>query len=315
LGGDVSTPIKMELSENKSRTPILRLDGKERLKDYSFLEKDLANDFSELLKAVLRSNPAAAYVIYKNKSEIVKNLLKSLEVGAFLSKEERFIVSAKGGEKTDIFRPLVIGDNKIIYTRFDSLDAVGLAKAHEALYAILRYAHKPSGMILDLRHCVDDKPANAVKLLSMFKNPEQLLLSYDFKNLKPFILKIEIPLIVVIGSETRGSPEIFASLIKNYSGIVSIGEQTFGTPFPFKNIPFNNGKILNLPIIPEAMVKVLPYPVVPDISIDHIYPMVSYKVITGKVDAYSKDKAIKRALEILLCVHALTKKREKREKQ
>ena len=299
-----------KLLKKYTSSVILFDEHKEQVPNYVELEKNLVNDFSEILHSALHSNPSAASIIYKKRDNILFNLVNSLQIGAHLVKGEDIGEKSSEKERKKIsYDPILIDSNKIIYARLDSLDSDILATIHEKSCAIMRYARKPNGMILDLRNCRDTHPENAVKILSMFKEDEELFESKDFKNIKPFLFRIKLPLIVIIGSETKGSPEIFASLIKNFSGIVSIGTKSSGTPFPLKKIKLKSGITLNVPIIPEALAAISPYSVEPDIDIDPIYPVIPFEKFSKGVKP-TEDKAINRAAEILLCLHALTKKKK-----
>jgi C-terminal processing protease CtpA/Prc len=294
-------------ADTAEKTPIIPPQNEtENIPDYSGLEKDLSDNFSEVLHSALNSNPAAASIIYKKKEIILKDLVKSLQIGAKLVSEDKKQKSDTA-QKCTIYSPILIESNKIIYSRLDCLNDQTLNKIHESVCSIMRYARKPDGMILDLRKCKDKNTVNAIKLLSLFKKDEQLFNSKDFRKTKKFLYQITLPLIVITGSETEGSPEIFTDLIKNYSGIVSVGGTTAGSPFPFTGTKMKNGKILKIPVIPEALAEVPPFPVSPDIEIRPVYPVFPYDKFKQGESA-DKDKAIKRAAEILLCLHALTKK-------
>ena len=311
--GDIS-PVSDSVKNISDNKPSIISPEKnaEKTPNYVELEKELIDGFSEILHYTLHSNPAAASIIYREKDMIVKDLVKSLQVGAHITESKD---QSGNGEKiipenNAVYNPILIDSNKIVYTRLDSFTTEGMAKLHESVCSIMRYARKPDGMILDLRKCSDSSSENAVKLLSMFKDDEKLFNSKDFKKIKPFLFKITLPLIVIVGKETKGSPEIFTNLIKNFSGIVSIGSKTSGSPFPFNNIKLKNGAVLKLPVIPEVLADIPPYTVSPDIDIKPVYPVLPYKKLR-EGEPTSKDRAINRAAEILLCLHALTKKKKK----
>jgi C-terminal processing protease CtpA/Prc len=303
--------ISIKADEISLKTELInRQQEHSILIDYNTLEKNLNLEFSDIIRKILKANPSAAQYIFKNKKLILKQITSALHLGVqYNSKPNSNSVplDLKPINSSDYFSPVIIKSNKIIYIRMDNFISDSIKKLYNDLIAIMRYSQKPVGIVLDLRNCIANDQKTAVQALNIFCKPENIMKNKEFSTLDTFKKFISLPSIVIIGKKTRGTPEVFAVLLKQLSQTILYGEQTFGSPFPFSIVELNSGAELKIPIIPEVFKSIPPYPVKPDIEFHNTYPQISYKDFTTKKEYENKDQAINRASEILLCLVALTK--------
>ena len=86
---------------------------------------------------------------------------------------------------------------------------------------------------------------------------------------------------------------------------ISLGEKTAGMPFKKRKITLSNGDFLMIPQIPDMLGDIVPESVNPSIIFSP-YPQLSYKKISGEAGSEKDDKCIQRAVELIICLNALS---------
>ena len=287
---------------------LSREQEKTILVDYTTFEKKLNLEISDIIKKILQTNPSAAKYVYKNKQLILKEITDALHLGVkYDSNPDSFDTPVNAKEITNsYFSPVLIKNNKVAYIRLDNFNPELIQHLYDDLTAIMRYSRKPIGILLDLRNCMGNNQDAAIKALSIFCQPGKIVKDLELQDSIMFEKNIKLPIITIIGHKTLGTPEIFAVLLKKLTKTILYGESSAGAPFNFSVVNLDSGAKLKIPVIPEALSFIPPYPVKPDILFHKTYPQISYKDFYGKKENKSKDEAINRASEILLCLVALT---------
>jgi len=281
--------------------------------------KKIAPDVDELLRGAFMACPALRGKISdKLRIEILRAIGTALDKGI----EYRSSVAGKrsggaGAASADVKRDasdsskdapptprkaLLIASNKVLYARLDSFDEKSVKTLVEDLTSVFRQSRKPVGVILDLRTTDTGEVASAVSAASLFASYGKLP---KVDGARRWRRMVHIPTVVLIGSGTRGPSEVFALLVTTFGKVATMGTNSSGHPFPKKEITLSNGDVLSVPRIPRGLEEIPRAPVTSAIECDE-GKIISYKNLRGHIDAYKKDSCLKRAVDLVICLEAIS---------
>ena len=267
--------------------------------------KDVILQVNEIIKKAQQEYPALSKSLSNEKKiEILKSLVNTLNRGMeYLPADAENIRKVKDKSDTASFPTIMIASNQVLYIRLDSLSKKSVQQLKEDCESSSNLAKKPLGIILDLRttQCYDYK--SAVQALGLFASKDNMQ-KYNLKSSYEQIMKI--PIILLTGCDTEGAAEVFAKLLIEMKRSISLGEKTAGIPFKKRKVTLSNGDFLMIPQVPDMLADMMPESVLPSINFAP-YPQLSYKKISDVPGAEKDDMCIQRAVELIICLDALSK--------
>ncbi len=268
-------------------------------------QKDIISSLSELVALAGNRIPALSRPVSPQEEEkIINEILSSMNSGIKYYSLRPPEAEEKGlndiqDEKPQIYPPLMIASNKIMYIRIDRPDEESYKELKKESDYDSLIKNPPAGLIIDLRNASGNDIRAALKNLSLFLSENQEA---------PKTFKTHAA--VLIGSKTKGSAEVLAAMLELSCHAIVIGNPSAGTPFKMKQEKLSNGAYVEIPLIPDELRDASPAPLKPAVETE-AYPQISYEVLSSKNGAELKDKCISRAADLLISLDALRKKMNK----
>jgi len=206
-----------------------------------------------------------------------------------------------GGGSPKPKRGLSIASNRVLYVRIDSFDEASVKTLAEDLTSAFRQLRKPVGVILDLRSASGGDVPSAVAAVGLFVSSGKL----PKCGIRYWAKASSVPVVILIGRGTSGPAEVFASLAMAHGNVVTLGQPSLGRPFPRKEVGLSNGGTLSVPLIPKGLEEVPRSPVPSSIQCAAA-PVVGYEELRGKKGTYKKDACLKRAVDLVICLEAIS---------
>lgn len=267
--------------------------------------KDVILQINEIIKKSQEDYPALAKTLSNEKKhQLLKAVVNTLDRGMEYISATDFN-SRKVIDNSDIEpqSAIMVASNQVLYIRLDSFSNKSLKQLKADCESSSQLAKQPLGIIIDLRNAQCFNYKAAIHALGLFATPRSLQ-KYNLRtNFKQTLKK---PVILLTGGETSGAAEVFAKLLIDMKRSISLGEKTAGIPFKKRKVTLSNGDFLMIPQIPDLLADILPESVKPSIRFTP-YPQLSYKKISGTAGADKEDKCIQRAVELIICLDALSK--------
>ncbi len=198
-------------------------------------------------------------------------------------------------------RGLLLGSNRVFYVRLDNLDDMAVHDLSEELKAVFRQAISPLGVVIDIRgtHSGSDRAAAAA--VGLFAPAGELP---SLEGIQYSERVSAVPVVILTDGRTKGPAELFASLMKSHGGAIVIGEDTAGEIFPKMLVALAKGGALIVPQIPPGLEDIPREKVCAAIKCP--VERIPFQDIQKDRDAYKKDPCVRRAVEIVICVDALS---------
>lgn len=304
----VEKPLEIKKSSDK---PPVKPDKPEEPKEPEepeqdrLFRKDVILQINEIIKKSQKDYPALSKTLSNEKKiKILKAVVDTLDRGMeYVPADEFSARKIKDNSNIEPVSAIMVSANQVLYIRLDSLSKKSFEQLKADCESSSKLAQKPLGIILDLRNaqCFDYK--SAIQALGLFASPQSLQ-EYNLRTSVKQTLKS--PIILLTGGDTSGAAEVFAKLLIDMNRSISIGEKTAGVPFKKHKTTLSNGDFLMIPQIPDMLSDIIPEAVKPSI-IFAPYPQLSYKKISETAGAEKDDKCIERAVELIICLNALSK--------
>jgi C-terminal processing protease CtpA/Prc len=304
----VQTPAHGE--EQAALSPDHKVSGDELLGKASPFRKEILRKMNEII-AEVESNYPSAIGKYSpaDVEKTVKSLVSSLNSGIeYLSPEEAAAVQDESIKDSPPCPAVIISSQKVLYTRIDEFNTANFAKLKDDCENTARLANKTVGLIIDLRSCQGYDYENCIKSLGLFCPPEKVPRVEDMEIPGR---ALSIPVIILVGSKTKGAAEIFARLMLENGQCLVSGSGTAGYPFFKKKISLKSGNCLLIPSVPKFLSHIPPAQVVPTINAA-AYPQIAYEKISGTAGSEESDKCLQRAIDLLISLDALHKDQKNR---
>lgn len=256
---------------------------------------------NEIIEKIQKNYPSLSKELtVEDKNRLIKAIVETLGNGIEYTEHPTKVAKIEEVKKS--FPAIIIKSQKILYIRLDSFSLKSVKQLGKEMKSCLSNGNKPYGIVLDLRNAQGYNTLNAIKTLGLFISVDKIKVPNSIKVLdKP----LNIPLLILVGKNTRGAAEIFASIMKMNSKAMLLGEETTKLPFKKKKFTLSNGNFLNIPQVPQYLEKMEIIPPVPSIKIP-AYPQIAFKKLREDSDSIS-DKALMRAVDLIICLHALKK--------
>jgi len=280
----VSIPLKLDTTAESMR----------------LFRKDFILLTNEIVEKIQKNYPSLSKELtVEDKNRLIKAIVETLGYGIEYTDTKKI---AKIKEISNSFPAIIIQSQKILYIRLDSFSRKNVEQLWKEMQSYLSNGTKPYGIVLDLRNAQGYNTLNAIKTLGLFISSDKIKIPNSIKVLdKP----LSMPVLILIGKKTTGAAEIFASIMKSNSKAMLIGEDTAKLPFRKEVFTLSNGNFLNIPQVPKYLENMDIIPPVPSIKIT-TYPQIAFKKLQKNSDTIS-DKALRRAIDLIICLHALKK--------
>ncbi len=194
-------------------------------------------------------------------------------------------------------------DTKII----DDVFVISLYNFNENIFSHFRDAlreFQKSGknyLLIDLRNNPGGYLSQAIKIMSFFFDPGQILLKEDFgKNGKihleksipsPFSLKKNLKMAILINRGSASASEIFAGAFQDYGKAIILGEKSYGKGSVQELIPFSDGSSLKVTIAKWLTPKgrqISQKGIEPDVKIKTMDQMDDEKILRKAIQIFKK---------------------------
>jgi len=318
---DPAPPVTLpDLSPDSPPCPGVTTSGKRtsaattRGKTIKF-RKDVVSRIDEIIEKALSECPVLRQKINdKSTTAVLKALCAALGDGleyhppggkkaadAAEGKSASKSGVSKDGKPPEPKRAFTIASNRVLYARLDSFDKTSAKSLAENLTSVFRQPRKPVGVILDLRNATAGDVSSAVAAVGLFVSSGKLPkcgVQYQAKA-------SNVPMVVLIDRGTKGPAEVFTSLAMAHGNVVTLGRSSAGRPFPKKDVELSNGGTLSVPLIPKGLEEIPRTPVPSSIKCD-ASPAVDYAELRGDIEAYKKDACLKRAVDLVICLEAIS---------
>ena len=301
-------PLPVDLNQPAEKPQKLQdnaIKPAELEKDRLF-RKDTILRINEILKQVQQNYPSLAEKFSDEKQEkIIKSLVACLDSGMEYipaAEREKNNIKPKNDGNMEIFPAIIVAKHKVLYIRMDSFTEDTVKQLQTDAVSSYRLANPPDGIILDLRNAQGDNIIEALKALGLFIEADKIPLPDKIKPLKKVL---NTPVLILIGKETKGAPEIFALMMAKLESGMLLGEKTRGAPFNKKEVPLNNGDYLMVPLVPEYLTSLNPAAAVPAINFN-AGPQLDFKKLREEAGSEISDKALQRAIDLIVCLKALS---------
>lgn len=139
-------------------------------------------------------------------------------------------------------------DDGIGYIKLDKFLENSAKEVKDALVAINK--EKPKGVILDLRNNGGGILQEAVKIVNLFINKDQLVVTQKGKNIEKTIvyktqlppLSLTVPLVVLVNASSASASEIVAGSLQDLDRAIIIGQRSYGKGLVQQtfNLPYNS---------------------------------------------------------------------------
>ncbi len=290
---DAPQEIQPQLSAEQERDRLFR--------------KDLVLRLNEVVEKVQTHHPAlAGQLSHDDKNRLLKEFADSLNAGVeYLRAGERSRINQT--EKPDdnaVFPSIIMSSKKTLYVRMDSFSTKAVSQLEEDMTSVFRLVRPPTGFIMDLRNSQSPGTGEVLRALKLFVHggkipaPEKTEPGTD----EP---RVTIPVLLLVGHKTSGAAELFSFLLSSLGKAMSIGEKTAGNPFPQQRLQLSNGDFLLIPKMPEFIPLAASEQVSPAIKAQ-AYPQIDFEHLRNTIGAEVNDNCLNRAVELLVCLHALT---------
>ncbi len=261
-------------------------------------ELELATRVREMLDVLHTHHPSLAAGFDKDQEERLLRTLSAIFPGveylpAGAAPEALPEPPRNGGP----YPGIIVAAQKALYVRLDDFRRDTIRQAREDIAGAARLTRPPVGVVLDLRNARGEDYAGATRLLHLFHGGKAD--AADGKD-----ASVRLPAIVLVGRDTAGAAEVFATLIERAGNALTMGQRTAGRPFPRKKVLLRNGDLLLIPDIPPPLRTVAPVPVKPSVAAQ-AGPQVDYARLAETVDGDQQDACLQRAVDLLLSLHAL----------
>ena len=293
-----------EASSSEKIIPI-----KQQSENKKQFNKELVNEISEIFELIHKNDyllpdklPAAT------KEKVIRQMLNALGGGVKYissSEAEKKDLNADKQENKTIYPPLLLDDGKVLYLRINSFDTNSVLSISRECKKIFKskIANQITGTIVDLRNSQGDDANTLQQAVAVFASSDQ------FASLKlrgALTHSISTPLVLLTGSGTTGSAEIFEYLLcSRLKRAMAIGEKTHGTPFKRNPFKLKNGAKLLIPEIPKRFRGIPQTPQIPDITCQ-AYPQIKFEKLQKNNSCYiHSDIALKRAMDIIVSLNSL----------
>ena len=293
-------------------TPNLehKTGGDELLGKATPFRKEILLRVNEIITEIENNYPSAICKYATTDIEkTVKSLVLSLNSGIeYLSNNEAESVQDEFKKESAPCPAIIIASQKVLYARIDTFNPANFAKFKDDCESTARLANKPIGLIIDIRDCQGYDYESGIKSLALFCPSEKVPKTEDIEIPKR---TLTIPVIMLVGSKTKGVSEIFAKLMLENGQCLISGSATAGYPFYKKKIMLKSGNCLLIPSVPKALSHIPASQVVPTINVA-AYPQVGYEKLSATAGSEESDKCLQRAIDLLISLDALHKDQRSR---
>jgi hypothetical protein len=274
--------------------------------DHKF-RKDLILRLNELILKTQKASPAtSAGFTEEKKLKLLKSFTAALGDGVQYAPALDFKPlksSSEDRKKKKYYKSIIIATGKVLYLRIDAFNNKNLKGLRSDYASVAELDDKPLGVVIDLRSADGIDYDIMSKTLDLFiRNGKRLKVPSSVNN-----AFFEIPIILLVDGKTSGAAEVFAAAVVKAGRGICLGEPTAGVPFKKKKIMLANGDYLLIPVIPKKFAKFATSSLKPDIRFP-AKPQISYELLKNGGDAESSDKCVARAVELLICLNAISKK-------
>jgi len=272
--------------------------------DEAFI-KDTVEIFHNLREAQAKPNVLTPAVRFGFLRDLVKSLNPKADLVAAKAEtpgqtEPKSVETAP----SRVFPAKIIASQRVFYVRLDQLNQGSCDKLAEDSTAALRLADKPLGIVLDLRRCDAGDDQSLLHALSVLATPEKLPKSFTAKELPG----LRLPIITLVGQETKGFGELLAASLKNFGESLVVGKATDGFPPSMKEVALFTGDHLQIPSYPAWVEECCKKTVKPDIEAESS-PMIDFDKLSETVGAEKDDPCLAKAVDLLSCLDTIRNKR------
>ncbi|NOY75103.1 MAG: hypothetical protein GXP32_04845 [Kiritimatiellaeota bacterium] len=307
-----TTPSPQRTGDGARRTVLdgKKLDSETRLG----FRKDLLLRINEIIMKVERNSAVLASELSDDlKISLLKRFASELGDGVEYIPALEFKQSKKKSmakHSSSYRRAIIINSGKVLYlriNRFDEKTLKGLLEDNANL------AERPLGLIIDLRsaggsNCLIADKAAALFISSSEKKGKRNASSGVKKN------AFGLPVIMLMDGDTSGAAEVFAALIVKAGRGVCLGEASAGRPFAKQRFSLANGDYLLIPQVPGKFKQFSRSGLKPDIQFP-AKPQISYEKLKSGGENKSDDKCVARAVDLLICLNAISTRKRNPEKE
>ena len=306
--GDLA--VKDEKSDKKSTKSVKKAPAKTKLRDFESeadhrFRKDLVLRVNELILKTQKAAPAiSAEFTEDRKLDLLKVFTAALGDGVEYVPALDFKPlkpNAAYKKNNPYHKSIIIATGKVLYLRIDLFNKKTLKGLRSDCASIAELEEKPLGLVLDLRSAIGCDYGVVAKAVDLFiKNGKKVKVSKSVSS-----AFFDIPIILLVDVKTNGAAEVFAAAIVKAGRGICLGEPTAGVPFKKRKIMLANGDYLLIPVMPKKFAKLASTSLKPDIHFA-AKPQISYKRLKSGGDAESSDKCVARAVELLICLNAIS---------
>ncbi len=295
-------PFKDKSSSDKKSQPVPVPEEPEQNR---LFRKDVILQINEIIKKIQKNYPALSDNLSDAKKiAIFKSLVNTLNRGMeYIPADEMSSMQKVEQANEEPMPAIIIASNQILYIRIKSFAGKSLQQLKEDCENSAKLAKKPMGIILDLRNSQGENYISALNAAGLFASSENLKKIGLQSGLKQ---TLKSPVIILTGEDTKGASEVFTTLLINMKRGISLGGSTAGIPFQKRKTVLTNGDFLMIPQIPENLEMIIPESIKPSITFSP-YPQLCYKRLKEEAGAEKEDKCIQRAVELIICLNALSK--------
>lgn len=296
--------------EQGTANPEHKIIGDELLGKASPFRKEILRKVNEIIGEVEINYPVAiSKYTPADVEKTVKSLVASLNSGIeYIGVEEAAALLDETHKESPPCPAIIIASQKVLYTRIDEFNPANFAKFLDDCESTARLANKPIGLIIDIRDCQGYDYENCIKTLSLFCAPEKIP---KIENIEIPKRTLNIPVMVLVGTKTKGTAEIFAKLMLENGQCLISGSSTAGCPFFKKKIFLKSGNCLLIPSVPKFLSHIPAAQVIPTINVA-AYPQISYEKLSGTAGSEESDRCLQRAIDLLISLDALHKDQKSR---
>lgn len=311
-----SEPKKTDLNAESAKSgevstkSVKKAPAKTKLRDFESeadhrFRKDLVLRVNELILKTQKEAPAiSAEFTEDRKLDLLKVFTAALGDGVEYVPAldyKPLKPSAAYKKNKPYHKSIIIATGKVLYLRIDLFNKKTLKGLRSDCASIAELEEKPLGLVLDLRSAMGCDYEVVSKAVDLFiKNGKKEKVSKSASS-----AFFDIPIILLVDVKTNGAAEVFAAAIVKAGRGICLGEPTAGVPFKKRKIMLANGDYLLIPLLPKKFAKFASTSLKPDIHFT-AKPQISYKRLKSGGDAESSDKCVARAVELLICLNAIS---------
>ncbi|GEM_PF-2491131 len=294
-------PAAIEKNEQKNGT-------EDQLANASVFRKDILFKINEAVSEIEKNCPPAIAKLssVQDQEKTIKAVITSMNSGIEYLPANT-VISEDVKKNSKPLPSIIIAAQKILYLRLDEFNPETFSKLKDDCENTSKLENRPIGLIIDLRDCQGFDYENCLKAVALFCAPEKLPKPESIELPKR---SLNIPVIILVGSKTKGAGEIFTRLMLENGQCLISGSGTAGCPFKKMKVVLKSGNILMIPTIPDCLASIPTSQIVPAITFSP-YPQIEYSKLASTAGSEDTDKCLQRATDLLISLEALHKEQKK----